>query len=109
MAALTTWQPLTKARIKPGDRVFITAAGGGVGHFAIQIAKHFGAYVIALASGSKRELVTRLGADEFIDYQTTNFFDVLAPVDYVIEGLRDDHVNKTMQLVKGRNIIEFVE
>jgi NADPH:quinone reductase-like Zn-dependent oxidoreductase len=86
--------------IKPGDRVFITAAGGGVGHFAVQIAKHFGAYVIALASGSKRDLITALGADKFIDYQTTNFLDVVAPVDYVIEGLRDDHINKTMQLVK---------
>lgn len=100
LAALTTWQPLNKVSIKPGDRVFITAAGGGVGHLAVQIAKHFGAYVIALASGSKRDLITALGADEFIDYQSSNFLDDLAPVDYVIEGLRDDHINKTIQLVK---------
>lgn len=100
LAALTTWQPLNKVSIKPGDRVLITAAGGGVGHLAVQIARHFGAYVIALASGSKRDLITALGADEFIDYRTTNFLDVLAPVDYVIEGLRDDHIDKTMQLVK---------
>lgn len=100
LAALTIWQPLNKVSIKPGDRVFITAAGGGVGHLAVQIARHFGAYVIALASGSKRDLITALGADEFIDYRTTNFLDVLAPVDYVIEGLRDDHIGKTMQLVK---------
>lgn len=101
MAALTTWQPLNKVTIKQGDRVFITAAGGGVGHFAVQIAKYFGAYVIALASGSKRDLVTSLGADKFIDYKTTNFLDVLAPVDYAIEGLRGDHVKKTIQLVKN--------
>lgn len=100
LAALTTWQPLNKIKINRGDRVFITAAGGGVGHLAVQIAKYFGAYVIALASGGKRDFLLNLGADEFIDYQTTNFLDVLAPVDYVIEGLRDEHISKTIQLVK---------
>jgi len=100
MAALTVWQPLNKFRIKPGDRVFITAVGGGVGHFAVQLAKYFGAYVIALASGAKREFVLGLGADEFIDYQTTNFLDILSSVDYVIEGLRDEHIAKSMQALK---------
>ena len=87
MAALTTWQPLNRIRIRPGDRVLITAAGGGVGHYAVQIAKYFGAHVIGLASGGKREFLMGLGADEFIDYQTTNFLDVLEPVDYVIEAI----------------------
>ncbi|MGS2741801.1 NADP-dependent oxidoreductase [Sinomicrobium sp. M5D2P17] len=100
IAALTTWQPLHKIRIKPGDRVLVTAAGGGVGHFAVQFAKYFGAYVIALASGAKRDFVMSLGADEFIDYQTTNFLEVLAPVDYVIEGLREEHIAQTLQVVK---------
>jgi len=105
LAALTTWQPLNKVNIKPGDRVLITAAGGGVGHFAVQFAKYFGAHVIALASGSKRDFVMSLGADEFIDYQTTNFEDVLEPVDYVIEGLRDEHIARTLRIVKRRGIL----
>lgn len=100
MAALTTWQPLSRKPIKPGDRVLVTAAGGGVGHFAIQFARHFGAYVIALASGSKKELVMSLGANEFVDYQKTSFLDVIEPVDYVIEGLRDEHIEKTLRIVK---------
>ncbi|REC66858.1 NADP-dependent oxidoreductase [Chryseobacterium flavum] len=100
MAALTTWQPLIKNPIKMGDRVLITAAGGGVGHFAVQFAKYFGAYVIAIASGSKKDLVMSLGANEFIDYQKTDFLEVIEPVDYVIEGLRDEHIKKTLSVVK---------
>ncbi|WP_343538510.1 NADP-dependent oxidoreductase [Sphingobacterium thalpophilum] len=100
MAALTTWQPLSKKPIKMGDRVLITAAGGGVGHFAVQFAKYFGAYVIAVASESKKELVMSLGADEFVDYQKTDFLEVIEPVDYVIEGLRDEHIGKTLRIVK---------
>uniref|UniRef100_F4C2P8 NADPH:quinone reductase n=1 Tax=Sphingobacterium sp. (strain 21) TaxID=743722 RepID=F4C2P8_SPHS2 len=100
LAALTTWQAIKKYPIKPGDRVFVTAAGGGVGHFAVQIAKYFGAHVTALASGAKRDFVNSLGTDEFIDYQRTNFVNVLAPVDYVIEGLRDEHVGQTLRIVK---------
>ncbi|MDF2931138.1 NADP-dependent oxidoreductase [Chryseobacterium sp. S-02] len=100
MAALTTWQPLIKNSIKMGDRVLITAAGGGVGHFAVQFAKYFGAYVIAVASGSKKDLVMSLGADEFVDYQKTDLLEVTEPVDYVIEGLRDEHIQKTLSIVK---------
>lgn len=108
LAALTTWQPLNKVMIKPSDRVLITAAGGGVGHFAVQFAKYFGAHVIALASGSKRDFVMSLGADEFIDYQTTHFEDVLEPVDYVIEGLRDEHIGRTLRIVKrGGNLLSL--
>ncbi|MFU1859632.1 NADP-dependent oxidoreductase [Sphingobacterium sp. NGMCC 1.201703] len=108
LAALTTWQPLNKVKIKSGDRVLITAAGGGVGHLAIQIAKSFGAYVIAIASGSKKELLMELGADEFIDYQTTNFLDILPPVDYVIEALRDEHIEQTIKVLKkGGNLLSL--
>ncbi|GLU52662.1 NADPH:quinone reductase [Dyadobacter frigoris] len=100
LAALTAWQPLSKAGIKPGDRIFITAAGGGVGHFAIQIAKYFGAYVIVLASESKKDFVLSLGADEFIDYRSQKFEEVLQPVDFVLEALREDHIARTIEVVK---------
>jgi NADPH:quinone reductase-like Zn-dependent oxidoreductase len=100
LAALTAWQPLSKAGIKPGDRVLITAAGGGVGHYAIQIAKYLGAYVIALASAAKKDFVLSLGADEHIDYKTQSFEKVLAPVDLAVDALRDDHIAKTLQIIK---------
>ncbi|MDJ1506547.1 NADP-dependent oxidoreductase [Xanthocytophaga agilis] len=108
LAALTIWQPLKKVPIQKGNRVFITGAGGGVGHFAVQIAKHFGAYVITLASGSKRDFILSLGADEFIDYQTVDFLNALEPVDYVIEGLRDGHLARSLKVVKkGGNLLSL--
>lgn len=100
LAALTAWQPMKKAGIKKGDRVFVTAAGGGVGHFAIQMAKYFGAHVIALASDEKKDLVLELGADEFIDYRKTNFWETIEPVDFVFEGLQGDHIKKSLEMVK---------
>lgn len=101
LAALTTWQPLGRAGIKKGDRILITAAGGGVGHYAIQIAKHLGAYVIALASAAKRDFVLQLGADEHIDYQTQRFEEVTGMVDVVVEALRDEHLARTLNVVKA--------
>jgi len=100
LSALTAWQPLSKAGIKPGDRIFITAASGGVGHYAIQIAKYFGAYVIALGSAARKGFVLSLGANEFIDYRSQRFEDVLTPVDFVLEALREDHIGRTLELVK---------
>ncbi len=62
LAALTAWQGLvTNAKIKKEDKVLIHAAGGGVGHYAVQIAKSFGAYVIGTGSSSKRDFVLKLG------------------------------------------------
>lgn len=100
MAALTAWQPLSRAGIKPGDRVLIAPAGGGVGHYAVQIAKHFGAYVIAIASARKRNFVLSLGADEVIDYASQRFEDVVAPVDVALDGLRGDHIARSLKVVK---------
>lgn len=99
MAALTAWQPLNSAHIQPGDRVLIAPAGGGVGHYAVQIAKHFGAYVIAIASARKRDFVLSLGADEVIDYTTQRFEEVVAPVDIVLDGLRGDHIARSLKIV----------
>lgn len=108
LAALTTWQPLSRVGIKKGDRVLITAAGGGVGHFAIQIAKYFGAHVIALASAAKRDFVLQLGADEHIDYQTQRFEDVIGMVDVAVDALRDEHLARTLNVVKpGGHLISL--
>lgn len=108
LAALTTWQPLSRVGIQKGNRILITAAGGGVGHYAIQIAKHFGAYVIALASAAKRDFVLQLGADEHIDYQTQRFEEVIGMVDVVVEALRDEHLARTLNVVKpGGHLISL--
>ncbi|MFE0190918.1 NADP-dependent oxidoreductase [Streptomyces sp. NPDC058989] len=87
LAALTAWQGLVDAaRVKAGDRVLIHRAAGGVGHFAVQIAKARGAYVIALASEARHEFVRSLGADEVIDYRVTDFADAVRDLDIVFDS-----------------------
>lgn len=101
LAALTALQPLNKVGIKPGDRVLVTAAGGGVGHFAVQFAKQAGAYVIALASTSKKDLLLQLGADEFIDYKKEKFEEIIHDIDIVIDGVRDDqHLLRSLNIIR---------
>src|SRR6218665_3506600 len=74
LAALTAWQALVNvADVQPGQRVLVHAAAGGVGHFAVQIAKANGAYVIGTASSVNHELVKSLGADDVIDYTRDDF------------------------------------
>jgi len=69
LAGLTAWQALVDvAEVRPGQRVLVQAAGGGVGHLAVQVAKALGAYVIGTASPGKHDFVRSLGADEVLDY-----------------------------------------
>jgi NADPH:quinone reductase-like Zn-dependent oxidoreductase len=78
LAALTAWQTLfDAAQLEAGQTVLIHAAAGGVGSFAVQLAKWKGARVIGTASKRNLEFVRQLGADEAIDYQTTRFEDVV--------------------------------
>ncbi|MEN8651422.1 NADP-dependent oxidoreductase [Streptomyces sp. 21So2-11] len=87
LAALTAWQGLVRAAdVKEGDRVLIQRAAGGVGHFAVQIAKARGAHVIAIASAARHDFVTGLGADEVIDYRTTDFAKVVKDADVVLDS-----------------------
>ncbi|MFE6163621.1 NADP-dependent oxidoreductase [Streptomyces sp. NPDC056486] len=88
LAALTAWQGLVRAAdIKEGDRVLIQRAAGGVGHFAVQIAKERGAHVIAIAGASRHDFLRGLGADEIIDYRTTDFTEVVKDVDVVLDSM----------------------
>ncbi len=101
LAALTAWQDLTQqARIKAGQKVLIHAASGGVGHFAVQIAKHLGAYVIGTSSASNRDFVLGLGADEHIDYKSQNFEDVVSEVDMALDIVGGDHIARNLKVIK---------
>ncbi|MFF1713503.1 NADP-dependent oxidoreductase [Streptomyces sp. NPDC058268] len=87
LAALTAWQGLVGAAdVKEGDRVLIQRAAGGVGHFAVQIAKARGAHVIAIASAARHDFVRGLGADEIIDYRTTDFTEAVKDVDVFLDS-----------------------
>ncbi|MDQ6750663.1 MAG: NADP-dependent oxidoreductase [Actinomycetota bacterium] len=92
LAALTAWQSLVDtAEVAPGQRVMITAAAGGVGHLAVQVAKHLGAYVIGTASRRNHEWLAALGADEQIDYTAVRFEEAVDDVDVVIDLVGDAH------------------
>ncbi len=88
LAGLTAWQCLVDiAGVRPGQRVLVHAAAGGVGHLAVQIAKARGAYVIGTASSAKHALLADLGIDEAIDYRREAFETALDPVDVVLDLL----------------------
>ncbi|MFI8423491.1 NADP-dependent oxidoreductase [Streptomyces sp. NPDC085479] len=101
LAALTAWQALVDtADVRPGERVLVHAAAGGVGHFAVQIAKARGAYVIGTASAAKHDLVRELGADEVIDYREARFEDVVTGVDVVLDGLGGETARRSLTVLR---------
>jgi len=101
MAALTALQAFNRyGKLRPTDKVLIHAASGGVGHFAVQIAKHVGAYVIATSSASNRDFVLKLGADRHIDYRTTHFEKILRNIDFVLESVGGDNFQKSVHVLK---------
>ena len=101
LAGLTAWQCLVDfGDIKAGDKVLIHAGSGGVGSFAIQIAKSFGAYVISTASDKNEEFLKEMGVDEFINYKTTDFSKVVKDVDLVLDTMGGEILEKSMDVVK---------
>lgn len=101
LAALTAWQAFDSyGKLRPTDKVLVHAASGGVGHFAVQIAKDIGAYVVATSSASNRDFVLGLGADEFIDYRSVHFEDVVQQVDFVLEAVGGANFQKSVQALK---------
>lgn len=92
LAALTAWQILTDlADVRPGQRVLVHAAAGGVGHLAVQFAKRLGAHVVGTASTGKHDWLRDLGADEVVDYTTTRFEDAVGDFDVVVDLVGDGH------------------
>jgi NADPH:quinone reductase-like Zn-dependent oxidoreductase len=90
VCGLTAWQAIVDtAAVKPGQRVLVHAASGGVGHLAVQIAKACGAYVIGTARAATHSTLADLGIDEAIDYTTTPFETTVRDVDLAIDLVRD--------------------
>lgn len=101
LVGLTAWQCLLpKLAERPGQRVLITAGSGGVGTFAIQLAKHHQAWVATTCSARNAELVRELGADEVIDYTTTAFETVLSDLDLVLDAIGHDETDKALRCVR---------
>ncbi len=101
LVGLTAWQVLVeRANLKKGQKVLIHAGSGGVGTFAIQLAKHIGATVATTTSTSNVDLVKSLGADVVIDYKKDDFEKVLNDYDVVLNSLGKDTLEKSLRVLK---------
>ncbi len=109
LTALTAWQVLIEtAGLKAGQTVLIHAATGGVGSIAVQLAKAYGAQVIATASAVNTGLVKQLGADQFIDYTQTRFEDAVKAVDVVFDTVGGDTQQRSWQVLKPGGLLVSV-
>jgi NADPH:quinone reductase-like Zn-dependent oxidoreductase len=109
LAALTAWQSLIDtAKLTAGQTVLIHGGSGGVGSFAVQLAKAKGARVIATASTANQELLKQLGADVAIDYTKTKFEDVAKDVDVVFDTVGRDTLARSYPLVKKGGIVTTI-
>jgi NADPH:quinone reductase-like Zn-dependent oxidoreductase len=101
LVGLTAWQALVeRAHVKKGQKVFIQAGSGGVGTFAIQLAKHVGATVATTTSTANVALVKSLGADEVIDYRTQDFERLLRDYDVVLNSQDKKTLHKSLSILK---------
>jgi NADPH:quinone reductase-like Zn-dependent oxidoreductase len=106
MVGLTSWQALKeRARLKPGQKVFIPAGSGGIGTFAIQLAKYLGAKVGTTTSTGNVDLVRSLGADEVIDYKKQEFEDLLRDFDAMLGTVRGDALEKSLRILRPKSTV----
>jgi NADPH:quinone reductase-like Zn-dependent oxidoreductase len=107
ISALTAWQALIdRAQVSEGQRVLIHGAAGGVGSFAVQLARHKRAHVIATASAGNNGFVAALGADQVIDYRTTPFERVVRDVDVVVDTVGGDTRDRSWGVLrKGGKLV----
>ncbi|MBR0815573.1 NADP-dependent oxidoreductase [Bradyrhizobium diazoefficiens] len=106
LVGLTAWQALVEVgQLKPGQKVFIQAGSGGVGTFAIQLAKHLGAIVATTTSAKNAELVKSLGADLVIDYKTQDFEKVLSDYDLVLHSQDAEALGKSLRVLKPGGLL----
>lgn len=101
LVALTAWQALVeRGNLQPGQKVLIHAGAGGVGSFAIQLAKHLGASVATTASAANADFVRELGADTVIDYRNEDFAQLLSDYDLVLDSLGGENLKKSLRVLK---------
>jgi len=101
LVGLTAWQVLVeRAKLEKGQKVLIHAGSGGVGTFAIQLAKHLGATVATTASTANVDLVKNLGADIVVDYKRQDFEEVLSGYDVVLNSLDGETLQKSLGVLK---------
>ncbi|WAL65401.1 NADP-dependent oxidoreductase [Amycolatopsis cynarae] len=108
LVGLTAWHALVEiAQVRPGQRVLIHGAGGGLGHVAVQVAKHLGAEVVGTASAAKHDFLRGLGADQLVDYRTQDYTEVLrdAPVDVVLETLGDGNAERSFGVLRQGGVL----
>jgi NADPH:quinone reductase-like Zn-dependent oxidoreductase len=111
VGALTAWRSLFDlGQLQSGQRILIHGGTGGVGHFAVQLAKWKGTYVIATASTKNQELLRKLGADATIDYTTQKFEDLAHEIDIVLDTIGGETQERSwLVLNKGGALISLVE
>lgn len=110
MVGLTAWQAFKeRANVQAGEKVLIPAGSGGIGTFAIQLAKYLGATVGTTTSTGNVQMVTDLGADEVVDYRKQDFEKLLHDYDVVLGTLRGDAIEKSIDILKpGGRIVSLV-
>lgn len=111
LVGLTAWQSLQNANPKPGQRVLVMAASGGVGHMAVQLAKALGLYVVGVVGPANVDWVKQhLGADEVVDYSKQDFSQVYAndPFDIIIDCL-PDNIPKCVSVLKATGHISHIQ
>jgi NADPH:quinone reductase-like Zn-dependent oxidoreductase len=101
LVALAAWQALVDlAQVKPGQKVLVHAGAGGLGSTVVQLAKHLGAHVATTAHTNDLDKVRGLGADEVVDFTTTDFADVLSGYDVVLDSLGGANLEKSLTVLK---------
>ena len=109
LAALTAWQILKyKSGIGKGSAILIHASAGGVGHFAVQMARNMGASVAVTSSAANRNFVLGLGAIQHTDYEKDNFEDMLHYFDFVLDSVGNDYIDRSLKVLRpGGTIISI--
>lgn len=111
LAAVSAYQALVETmQLQPGQKILIHGGAGGIGTFAIQLAKHIGAYVATTAAADSADYVKQLGADEVIDYQSQDFSAILKDYDAVYDTVGGETYTKSFQVLKqGGAIVSMLE
>lgn len=111
LATLTAWECLTEAlELQAGESILVTAAAGGVGHFAVQLARALGAEVYATASPSKHDFVRELGASKVVDYTSENVAEAVGEVDTVFDLVGGDALADALAALRdGGRVVSIID